>query len=105
MTPTSNDTAPSVSSARWSGHGSRRRLSTRCSGDWNPLRVDDLASGLGVQYPGDERRGCSGGLAFGHLVEARHARILAGDGIRLVAGDAAEPDRVDAAFVGLVVGQ
>jgi hypothetical protein len=28
---TSNDTAPSVRSARWSGHGWRRRSSTCCS--------------------------------------------------------------------------
>ena len=44
-TPTSNDTAPSARSARWSGHGVFS-LSSNCSlADRDPLAGDDLLRG------------------------------------------------------------
>src|ERR1700675_198842 len=103
-TATNNDTAPSVRSARWSGHGSRRRFSTRGSGDRDPLRRDDPASRRRFGNPADERRGGARRPALRHLVEARDARVLPRDRVRLVAGDAADADEVESTFFGLVVG-
>src|SRR6476469_10464513 len=98
-TQTNNETAPSVRSARLSVHGFRRRSSTRCSADRDPLRRDDLLRGGRALDPADERGGGAFRLAFGHLVEARHPGVLAGDDVRLVALHAVQADGVAGAFV------
>src|SRR3954451_6163178 len=104
-TPMTSDTAPSVRSARWSGQGSLRRLSNRYLLDRDPLRRDDLAGVFRVDDPRDEFCGRALGATLRHLVKPSHTRVLAGNGIRLVAGDAVQGDGVDAALVGLVVRQ
>src|ERR1039458_6632806 len=84
---TSNDTAPSMRSARWSGQGLRRRSSTCDSAgfDRDPLARDDLLRRRRLLDPADERGRSTCRFALGHLVEPCHAGVLTGGGSGLVA--------------------
>src|ERR1700722_15352260 len=82
-----------------------QRSGSRGSLDGDPLAGDDLVGGLAGVDPRDELGGGAGGLALGHLVEARNPAVLPGARVGEGAPDAVVAGGVPAAVVGAVVGE